>query len=88
MFSYHIYFTLVGNKVEAYGGTISFTLGHSEYNSLGLGEQVNLSLHKWFFFDFQFYDRKSSTLSLSLKCTIFLWDTSILFRVRGFFRPR
>jgi len=29
----------LGNKVEAYGGTISFTLGHSEYNSLGLGAQ-------------------------------------------------
>ena len=28
-----------GNKVESYGGTISFTLGHSEYNSLGLGAQ-------------------------------------------------
>ncbi len=32
--------TFAGNKVEAYGGTISFTLGHSEYNSLGLGNQV------------------------------------------------
>jgi len=31
--------TLAGNKVESYGGTISFTLGHSEYNSLGLGAQ-------------------------------------------------
>mmetsp|Transcript_14000 Transcript_14000/g.21785 ORF Transcript_14000/g.21785 Transcript_14000/m.21785 type:complete len:285 (-) Transcript_14000:172-1026(-) len=29
----------LGNKVEAYGGTIQFTLGHSEYNSLGLGNQ-------------------------------------------------
>lgn len=29
-----------GNKADAYGGTISFTLGHSEYNSLGLGAQV------------------------------------------------
>jgi hypothetical protein len=40
----HIHFRLnssnTGNKVEAYGGTISFTLGHSEYNSLGLGAQV------------------------------------------------
>lgn len=30
---------MAGNKVESYGGTISFTLGHSEYNSLGLGAQ-------------------------------------------------
>ena len=31
-----------GNKAESYGGTISFTLGHMEYNSLGLGNQVSL----------------------------------------------
>jgi hypothetical protein len=35
---------LAGNKVEAYGGSISFTLGHSEYNSLGLGAQEDYDL--------------------------------------------
>ena len=34
----------LGNKVDAYGGTISFTLGHSEYNSLGLGAQEDYDL--------------------------------------------
>lgn len=29
----------LGNKADAYGGTLAFTLGHSEYNSLGLGAQ-------------------------------------------------
>ena len=35
---------LVGNKVDAFGGTLSFTLGHSEYNSLGLGAQEEYDL--------------------------------------------
>lgn len=35
---------MAGNKVEAYGGSISFTLGHSEYNSLGLGAQEDFDL--------------------------------------------
>jgi hypothetical protein len=37
-------YLIAGNKVEAYGGTISFTLGHSEYNSLGLGAQEDYDL--------------------------------------------
>ena len=28
-----------GDKSECFGGAVSFTLGHSEYNSLGLGMQ-------------------------------------------------
>ena len=36
--------SLAGNKVEAYGGTVGFTLGHSEYNSLGLGAQEDFDL--------------------------------------------
>jgi len=35
---------MAGNKVDSYGGTISFTLGHSEYNSLGLGAQEDYDL--------------------------------------------
>jgi hypothetical protein len=42
----------IGNKVEAYGGTISFTLGHSEYNSLGLGEQALIILIELFYGNF------------------------------------
>ena len=38
------WWALAGNKVDAYGGTISFTLGHSEYNSLGLGAQEDYDL--------------------------------------------
>jgi hypothetical protein len=34
----------LGNKAEAFGGTISFTLGHSEYNSLGLGAQEDFDI--------------------------------------------
>jgi hypothetical protein len=34
----------LGNKAEAYGGTISFTLGHMEYNSLGLGNQEDFDI--------------------------------------------
>jgi len=57
----------LGNKVEAYGGSISFTLGHSEYNSLGLGAQEDYDL---------IIESKTLGITLGHKHIVPAWVTS------------